>query len=131
MHDLMEALVPIAFFTAIGIVFARYFQYRHQENMAMIERGMTTAPKKAEKRRRSTTYFMYGMLFLFVGIAFVSGLLIREYYSIDDAIIPALMLIGAGLAMMATYGIAHDEEHKRGEHSAAEYAAAKEHTPKA
>ena len=123
MHDFMEALVPIAFFTAIGIVFARYFQYRHQENMAMIERGMAVAPKKAEKpRRRSTTYFMFGMLFLFVGIAFAAGLIIQKYYYIDEAIIPALMLIGAGLAMMATYGIAHDEEHKRGEHGPLEKA---------
>jgi hypothetical protein len=120
MHDFFEALIPIAFFTAIGIVFARYFQYRHQENMAMIERGMTTAPKKAEKRRRSTTYFMFGMLFLFIGIAFVTGLLIQKYYYIDEAIIPALMLIGAGLAMMATYGIAHEEEYKRGEHGTLE-----------
>jgi hypothetical protein len=113
MHDFMEALVPIAFFTAIGIVFARYFQYRHQENMAMIERGMSTAPKKADKpRRRSTTYFMFGMLCLFIGSGFLCGLLLRQYYDIDESVIPALMLIGAGLAMMATYGIAHDEEHK-------------------
>jgi hypothetical protein len=123
MHDFFEALIPLAFFTAIGVVFARYFQYRHQENMAMIERGITIAPKKAEKpKRRSTTYFMFGMLFLFVGIAFTSGLLILKYYDIDEAIIPALMLIGAGLAMMATYGIAHDDEHKRGEHGPLEKA---------
>jgi hypothetical protein len=123
MHDFFEALIPLTFFIAVGIVFARYFQYRHQENMAMIERGITTAPKKAENpKRRSTTFFLFGMLCLFIGSGFLAGLLIREYYNIDDAIIPALMLIGAGLAFMATYGIAHDDEHKRGEHGPLEKA---------
>ena len=113
MHDFFEALIPIAFFIAIGTVFTRYIQARHQENMAMIERGMSTAPKKAEKpRKRGTTYFMLGMLCLFMGIALGAGLLITAYYQVDDAIIGALMLIGAGLALMATYGIAHDEENK-------------------
>ena len=113
MRELADALVPIAFFIAIGIVFSRYFQYRHQENMAMIERGIAVAPKQPEKRRRSTIYMMLGLLCFFIGIAFIAGMLIVHYFYVDQAIIPALMLLGGGLAMMATYGVISKEERER------------------
>ena len=79
----------------------------------MIERGMAVAPKQPEKRRRSTIYMTLGLLCFFIGIAFIAGMLIVHYFYVDQAIIPALMLLGGGLAMMATYGVVSKEERER------------------
>ena len=74
---------------------------------------MSVAPRKPDSwKRGSTLYLMLGLLGLFVGLAFVGGLLLSMYLDVDHAVIPALMLVAAGLAMLATYGVIHKDEQK-------------------
>lgn len=114
MHDFAESLVPITLFVALAIVFLRHIEARHKENLAMIERGMAVAPRKPEKRTSSSTrYLTWGLIALFVSIGFIVGLVLERHFYVDEAIIPALMIMAGGIALMANYGIVKKEEEAR------------------
>jgi hypothetical protein len=112
MH-LEDILVPISLFISLAIVLYKFIESRHNEHMAMIERGMAVAPRRPEKRAASTRYLTWGLLSLFVSIGFIAGLVLEVNYDVDGAIVPALMIMAGGIALMATYGIVRREEEKR------------------
>lgn len=107
-----ENFVPIALFIAMAVIFWKYFDSRHKENMAMIERGMSIAPVKPPVDRTSR-FLTFGLLAMFVSIALIVGLIITHNFGVVEDVIPALMILGAGLAMMANYGIARDQAKDR------------------
>lgn len=110
MHHPEEFLVPMTLFIALAIVFWKYFESRHRENMAMIEKGTYVMPEKKPVSSRAPRYLMWGLLTVFIATALLLGLILHHEFNVVEEVTPALMLLFAGLALLANYGIAHNYE---------------------
>jgi hypothetical protein len=106
-----EYLVPMSFFAATALVFWKFFSTRHKENMAMIERGISIAPQKPISNN-PPRYLMWGILTLFVSIGLIISLILVQQFNVVEEITPALILLFAGIGLIANYGIASEHEKK-------------------
>lgn len=105
-----EFLVPMTLFVALAIVFWKYFESRHRENMAMIEKGTYVTPQKKPVSSNAPRFLMWGLLTVFVATALLLGLILHYEFNVVEEVTPALMLLFAGIALLANYGISHHYE---------------------
>jgi hypothetical protein len=110
-----EFLIPIFFFLSVGAVWAVFLLTRHRERTMMIEKGMQSEEIKAMYARRwftvnPLTTLKWGMLFVGVGLAALVGIWLRENYILNDGVIPGLMAIFGGAALIFFYFIARHKE---------------------
>lgn len=110
-----EFLIPIFFFLTTGAIWAVYLLTRHRERTMMIEKGMQSEEIKAMYARRWFTVnplstLKWGMLFVGVGLAALVGIWLRESYVMHDGVIPGLMAIFGGLALVLFYFIARNKD---------------------
>jgi hypothetical protein len=106
-----EILIPIFFFLSLAAVLTVYLLTRHRERVLMIEKGMKSEDIKAlyNKRWFTTNPFSslkWGMLFVGVGLAALVGIWLRESYMMNDGVIPGLMCVFGGGALIVFYVIA-------------------------
>lgn len=104
-----EIMIPITLFVSVAVIFWKYFDTRHRENMAMIERGITIAPAPP-KVDRSTRYLTWGLLCLFIAVGLITGIILTREFGVVEEIIPAIMILCGGIALLANYGILRAKE---------------------
>ncbi|MCX6121803.1 MAG: hypothetical protein NTX44_09305 [Ignavibacteriales bacterium] len=107
-----EIIVPIVLFGGTAAVLWTFFEGRHKERMAMIEKGISPANFK------STTPFRlfqgnvlnnlkWGLLFVFAGIGLLVGQQLEYYFGFhEDSAVFGSILITGGLALIIFYFIA-------------------------
>lgn len=110
--EFIGVFIPIILFCAIAIVLWKYFEGRHKERMAMIDKGVNPADFKSATPFRLWqgsvfSNLKWGLLFVFAGI----GLLVSqqlEYYSgfPKETAVFGSILIAGGLALIIFYLIA-------------------------
>jgi hypothetical protein len=105
-------VIPIFLFGGIAAVLWKYFEGRHRERMAMIEKGVNPAEFKSASPFRLwqgsvLSNLKWGLLFIFVGIGLLVGLQLENYFRFDEGtVIFGCILITGGFALIIFYLIA-------------------------
>jgi hypothetical protein len=106
-------LVPLTLFGGAAVVLWKYFEGRHKERMAMIDKGVnpidfkSTAPPFRLWQGSVLSNLKWGLLFVFAGIGLLVGLQLESYYRFDEgSVIFGCILIAGGLALIIFYLIA-------------------------
>jgi hypothetical protein len=109
----MGILVPLTLFGGAAAVLWKYFEGRHKERMAMIDKGVNPAEFKSAAPFRLwqgsvLSNLKWGLLFVFAGIGLLVGLQLENYYRFDEgSVIFGSILITGGLALIIFYFIAN------------------------
>ena len=110
---MIEKIIPIFFFGGAAIVLWAYFNGRHKERMAMIEKGVNPADFKSITspfriwQGNVLNNLKWGLLFVFVGIGLFVGQQLEYYFGFHEGTaIFGSMLITGGLALIIFYLIA-------------------------
>jgi hypothetical protein len=107
-----DILVPIFLFGGTAAVLWKYFEGRHNERMAMIEKGVNPANFKSATPFRFwqgsvLSNLKWGLLFAFAGIGLLVGQQLEYYFGFHEkSAIFGSMLIAGGLALIIFYLIA-------------------------
>lgn len=105
-------LIPLTLFGGAAAVLWKYFEGRHKERMAMIDKGVNPADFKSAAPFRLwqgsvLSNLKWGLLFIFVGIGLLVGLQLENYFRFDEgSVIFGCILITGGLALIIFYIIA-------------------------
>jgi hypothetical protein len=116
MESELALLIPIFAimftFGRPGIIIFWAIQSKHRERVKLIDKGLTPEEvkayfKEAEKKPRSPyPALKWGMLFLFLGIAFFLSTILEYAYEIGEDLLPAFLLFFGGAAFIIYYLIA-------------------------
>ncbi|MEW6510258.1 MAG: DUF6249 domain-containing protein [Bacteroidota bacterium] len=111
----VEVLIPIIFFLSTAAVLAVYLFTRHRERVLMIDKGMQSDEIKAMYARRwfkanPLGSLKWGMLFVGIGLAALLGIWLRENYVFNDGVIPGMMTLFGGIALILFYVVARRKE---------------------
>ena len=107
-----EFLIPIFLFGGTAWVLVVYFNNRHKERMAMIDKGVSAAdlrgtPMREWLRANPLSSLKWGLLASFVGLGlFVAGWLDRMYF-MHDSVYFATTLVFGGVALIIFYFVAN------------------------
>jgi hypothetical protein len=110
-----EFLVPIFLFGGTAAVFIVYYNNRHKERMAMIEKGLNPAdfkevakgtPMREWFRANPLSSLKWGLLAMFVGIGLIVASYLDRWYMMHDSIYVSCMLVAGGIALIIFYLIA-------------------------
>lgn len=104
-------LVVFIVFGSTGLILWKFFESRHKEKMAMIEKGVNPKEFKGVSLREvfrlnPLSSLKWGLLAMFVGIGILVAARLEQVLSWHDSIYPASMLIFGGLALVIFYAIA-------------------------
>jgi hypothetical protein len=107
-----EVIVPIFLFGGTAAVLWKFFEGRHKEKMAMIEKGLNPADFKSPPstplwRGSVLSNLKWGLILAFVGVGLLLG---QQLYYIwgfhEDSAVFGSMLITGGIALILFYFIA-------------------------
>ena len=106
-----EFLIPIVLFTGMAAVFIIYFNNRHKERMAMIEKGVNPSdfkgvPMREWFRANPLSSLKWGLLAMFVGVGLIVASYLDRWYMMHDSIYISCMLVAGGIALIIFYLIA-------------------------
>lgn len=106
-----EFLIPIFLFGGTAWVLVVYFNNRHKEHMAMIEKGVNPTDFKGKPIREwfqsnPLTSLKWGLLTMFVGIGLMIGMYLHRNLDMENSVYLACMLISGGIALVIFYFIA-------------------------
>ena len=106
-----EFLIPIFLFGGAAWVLTVYYNNRHRERMAMIEKGVNpsdfkSVPAREWFRTNPLSSLKWGLLSVFVGIGLMVGMYLHRNFDMEDSVYLACMLISGGLALVIFYFIA-------------------------
>ncbi len=106
-----EFLIPIFLFGGAAWVLTVYFNSRHKERMAMIDKGVNPTdfkgkPIKEWFQTNPLTSLKWGLLAVFVGIGLMIAMYLHRYTDAEESIYLACMLISGGIALVIFYFIA-------------------------
>jgi hypothetical protein len=107
-----EIVVPIFLFGGTAVVLWKYFEGRHKERMAMIEKGVNPADFKSAAPFRLwqgsvLSNLKWGLLFVFAGMGLLIGQQLEYYFGFhEEAAVFGSILITGGLALIIFYLIA-------------------------
>jgi hypothetical protein len=112
-----EIFVPLTLFASTAIIAWKFIESRHQERMAMIDKGI--APSDFRRRRNYSNdplpVLKWGLLGLFMGAGLLAGVWLVDILGFPDPTVLALALLTGGLALVIYYFIAarryRDEVH--------------------
>jgi len=107
----MEPLILFVFLIGGATIVAyTYFSSRHKERMAMIEKGLKPVDYKGldlpSMRANPLSNLKWGLLAVFVGVGFFTGLAMNEFAHFQRSFSIAIMLIFGGLGLIVFYFIA-------------------------
>jgi hypothetical protein len=104
--------VPIVLFAGAAAVLWNFFEGRHKERMAMIEKGVNPADFKSATPFRLwqgsvLSNLKWGLLFVFAGIGLLVGQQLEYYFGFhEESAVFGSILIAGGLALIIFYFIA-------------------------
>ena len=106
-----EFLIPIFLFGGTAAVLITYYNNRHKERMAMIEKGVNPqdfkgTPVKEWFRANPLSSLKWGLLATFVGMGLILASYLDRYYMMHDSIYVSCMLVFGGIALIIFYFIA-------------------------
>ncbi len=107
-----EFLIPIFLFGGIAVVLVVYFNNRHKERMAMIEKGVSAAdlrgtPMREWLRANPLSSLKWGLLAAFVGVGlFVAEWMDRAFF-MHESVYFATTLVFGGAGLVIFYFIAN------------------------
>jgi len=106
-----EFLVPIFLFGGTAAVLIVYYNNRHKERMAMIEKGINPAdikeaPAREWFRASPLSSLKWGLLATFVGVGLIVASWLDRWYMMHDSIYVSCMLVAGGIALIIFYFIA-------------------------
>ncbi len=116
-----EIIVPIFLFGGTAAVLWKYFDGRHKERMAMVEKGVNPSNLKSVTPFRLwqgnlLSNLKWGLLLVFAGIGlFVGHQLENNYGYNEETAIFGSILIAGGLALVIFYIFAARKEKKEKE----------------
>ena len=104
--------ITLIVFLSITLVIGTYLLTRHRERIQMIEKGMT-----AEEIRSMIQFggfksdplasLKWGMVFIGVGLAAVTGMWLHNAYMVDEGVIPGLIALFGGMGLVVFYFVAN------------------------
>jgi hypothetical protein len=108
-----EILVPLSLFLMIFGIFYLIYSTRNRERLALIEKGVDASIflKGTTKGVPAWKVLIVNLAFLLIGsgVGIFLGLLITTYTSLDDdAVYPSIILIMAGVGLLAGFRTAKD-----------------------
>jgi hypothetical protein len=113
-HDLVPAIVSVAFFLTIAAVWGAFLFTRHRERMAIIEKGL--APEEIRslyKRERTSAYplasLKWGLVLAFVGLAAGIGAFLSNLGAFPDGVVIAIACCAGGIGLIVFYLIARKQ----------------------
>jgi hypothetical protein len=107
-------VVPIFLFGGTAAVLWKYFEGRHKERMAMIEKGVSPADFKSAPLHPFRLWqgtvlsnLKWGLLLVFAGIGLLVGQQLEYYFGFheENAVFGSILITG-GLALIIFYFIA-------------------------
>jgi len=108
-----DILVPLTIFGGAAVVLWKFFEGRHKERMAMIEKGVTpadfksTAPPFRLWQGSVLSNLKWGLLFVFAGIGLLVGQQLEYYFGFhEESAVFGSILITGGCALIIFYFIA-------------------------
>jgi len=107
-----EIIVPIVLFGGSAAVLWKFFDGRHKERMAMVEKGVNPIDIKPSSPARFwqvnvLSNLKWGLLMVFAGIGLFVGFQLENYFGFhEDTAIFGSILIAGGLALIIFYIIA-------------------------
>lgn len=106
-----EFLIPIFLFGGAAAVLIVYFNNRHKERMAMIDKGLSPElfkgqPVKDWFRMNPLSSLKWGLLSVFVGLSIMFAMWLHETYDAPEGIYISSMLVAGGIALVIFYFIA-------------------------
>jgi hypothetical protein len=109
-------LVPLTLFGGAAAVLWKYFEGRHKERMAMIDKGVNPAEIKSTiptvnplriLQGNVLSNLKWGLLLVFVGAGWLIGEQIQYYFGFhEESAIFGCILVAGGLALIIFYIIA-------------------------
>jgi len=110
-----DILIPLTMFGGAAVVLWTYFDGRHKERMAMIEKGVNPAdfksapPSQLRQVRQGSVLsnLKWGLLFVFAGIGLLVGQQLEYYFGFhEESAVFGSILITGGCALIIFYFIA-------------------------
>ncbi|MGA3246125.1 MAG: DUF6249 domain-containing protein [Bacteroidota bacterium] len=106
-----EFLIPIFLFGGAAWVLVVYFNNRHKERMAMIEKGVNPIdfkgkPMKEWFQTNPLSSLKWGLVAAFVGFGLMIAMYLHRNADAENSVYLACMLISGGLALVIFYFIA-------------------------
>ena len=103
MHELIQLIGPLFFFTLVAVLISIYINIKHKERMALIEKGVDTT-KLHSRKYINQTYLRNGILLLSLAVGLVIGYIITLLISIHTFVAyAASLLICEGAGFMFYY----------------------------
>ena len=104
----LEFLIPIFFFAGVATIFWKYFDTRHRERMAVIEKGLLKEDLKylytSVWKTNPYSSLKWGMLAAFIGIGIIVSAFISEFFYTNEELVPAgIIFLFGGLGLISFY----------------------------
>jgi len=108
----MPEIVGIFFFISVVAIWGAVILSRHKERMTIIEKGVNPEDIKAMYERRSwqaspLSSLKWGIIFIFIGVAVLVSIWLRETYFLNDGVIPGMIALFGGAGLIVFYFIAN------------------------
>ena len=104
-----EILIPIVLFSGTAVVLWKFFETRHKERMAIIEKALDPVAYKEMYSRQMfrispLSNLKWGLIALFIGLGILCGIQLDAIYSVTQFVAPFVFISG-GLALVVFYFI--------------------------
>ncbi len=105
-------MIVFIVFGSCGLILWKYFDSRHKERMALIEKGMSASDLRGTFTVRSDALgnLKWGLLALFAGLGVLFANYLDEVMDWGDASYPSMILIFGGVSLIVFYAIAARKE---------------------
>lgn len=118
MDDIIPGVISIALFMTIAGIWATIVLTRHKERMTMIDKGLKSEDIKALYEKRAfrpasaLSGLKWGLVFLGIGCGVIVGILMKQWYHLEDSLIIGLIPFFGGLGLVVFYFIARKQPHQ-------------------
>jgi len=107
-----EVLVPLVFFLTVGGIWGFLILTKHKERMTMIEKGLKAEDIKSLYERGTLrinplSSLKWGIVFVAIGIAVLTGMHLHSNYHMEEGVYPALIALFGGIGLIVFYTIAN------------------------
>ena len=116
MHNL-DFLIPIILFSAMAVVLFKFFEGRHKERMAIIEKGLVNEDVKFLYSSSHTwrvsplASLKWGMLAAFIGLGILTSTVVSMQFPwIEDKLMAGFVFLFGGLGLIIFYAMAAKNE---------------------
>ncbi|MGA7160315.1 MAG: DUF6249 domain-containing protein [Bacteroidota bacterium] len=108
---MVDILVPITMFVGAAVVLWKFFDSRHIERKAIIDKGLNPSDyMELYKHQSLATHplssLKWGLLAIFAGLGTLTAAVLNSWYHYEGAIFPGVILVFGGAGLVLFYAIA-------------------------